>query len=50
MQKFIALFLMMVCVFGSVGCHTNDSFDDFSDLEEAFEAVVQFVLKCTSKK
>lgn len=45
MKKFIALILIIACVFGLVGCNTKADFDNFSDYEDDFEAVVQFVLE-----
>ncbi len=45
MKKFISLLLMLLCVFGLVGCNTKADFDDFSDYKDDFDAVVQFVLE-----
>ena len=36
---------MLVCVSGLAGCNTKDDFDNFSDYEDDFDAVVQFVLE-----
>ena len=45
MKKIIALLLMLVCVSGLAGCNTKADFDNFSDHEDDFDAVVQFVLE-----
>ena len=45
MKKIIALLLMLVCVSGLAGCNTKADFDNFSDYEDDFDAVVQFVLE-----
>ena len=45
MKKIIALLLMLVCVFGLAGCNTKADFDNFSDYEDDFDAVIQFVLE-----
>lgn len=50
MKKFIALLLIIACVFGLVGCNTKADFDDFSDYEEEFKAVVHFVLEYVQQR
>ena len=45
MKRTIALLLMLVSVFGLAGCNIKPDFDNFSDYEEDFEAVVRFVLE-----
>lgn len=45
MKRIVALFLLLVCTFGLVGCNTKPDFDDFSSYEDDFETVVQFVLE-----
>lgn len=44
MKKAISFVLALFCIFGLSGCNTKADFDDFSDYEDDFEAVVQFVL------
>ena len=44
MKKLISFVLALFCIFGLSGCNTKADFDDFSDYEDDFEAVVQFVL------
>lgn len=50
MKKIITLLIMLVSVFGLVGCNTKPDFDDFSDYEDDFEAVVQFVLEYVQQR
>ena len=50
MKKCIALLLMITCALGLSGCNTKADFDDFSDYEDDFEAVVQFVLEYVQQR
>ena len=45
MKKLKVLLLMLACVLGFVGCNIKADFDNFSDYEDVFDAVVQFVLE-----
>lgn len=45
MKKLVGLLLILAYVLGMAGCNTKADFDDFSDCEADFDAVVQFVLE-----
>lgn len=45
MKKLISFVLALFCILGLSGCNTKVDFDDFSDYEDDFETVVQFVLE-----
>ena len=45
MKKLISFVLALFCVLGLAGCNVKADFDNFSDYEDDFEAVVQFVLE-----
>lgn len=50
MKRLISFVLALFCVLGLVGCNTKPDFDDFSDYEDDFEAVVQFVLEYVQQR
>ena len=45
MKKLISFVLALFCILGLSGCNTKADFDNFSDYEDDFDAVVQFVLE-----
>lgn len=45
MKKIIVLLLISTFVCALAGCNTKADFDNFSDYEDDFDAVVQFVLE-----
>ena len=45
MKKLISFVLALFCISGLSGCNTKADFDNFSDYEDDFDAVVQFVLE-----
>ena len=45
MMKKIVSLLLLTCVLGLAGCNAKADFDNFSDYEDDFDAVVQFVLE-----
>ena len=45
MKKLMSFVLTLFCVLGLAGCNIKPDFDNFSDYEDDFEAVVQFVLE-----
>ena len=50
MKRIIALFLALFCILGLSGCSTKPDFDDFSDYEDDFETVVQFVIEYAQQR
>ena len=45
MKNLISFVLALFCISGLSGCNTKADFDNFSDYEDDFDAVVQFVLE-----
>lgn len=50
MKKLISFVLALFCVLGLAGCNVKADFDNFSDYEDDFEAVVQFVLEYVQQR
>ena len=50
MKKLISFVLALFCILGLSGCNTKVDFDDFSDYEDDFETVVQFVLEYVQQR
>ena len=45
MKKLISFVLALFYILGLSGCNTKADFDNFSDYEDDFDAVVQFILE-----
>ena len=50
MMKKIVSLLLLTCVLGLAGCNAKADFDNFSDYEDDFETVVQFVLEYVQQR